>query len=185
MTGECAAFAAGLGRRAGRVVTALLCTAIAGLAAGCQTTETASTEAATAAAAANVPIPAGKARLVLTRVSGMYASALDAVVKVNNQEVARLATGTSQAVMIAPGPTAVNIDSWSAPGSYTINLEAKAGRTYKVEISPRTEALAPALICGLACGLMEAAAKGDKAGAFQARIVDGLPGDQVAGAATR
>jgi hypothetical protein len=162
----------------------LLC--VAGLTAGCQTTETASTEAATAAAAvANVPIPAGKARLVLTRVSGMYASALDAVVKVNDREVARLATGTSQSVMIAPGPTAVNIDSWSAPGSYTINLEAKAGRTYRVEISPRTEALAPALICGLACGLMEAAAKGDKAGAFQARIVDGASGDQVAGAATR
>jgi hypothetical protein len=176
----------GRARRLSSVVTVSLCIAIAGLTAGCQTTETASVEAATAAAAAaSVPIPAGKARLVLTRISAYYASGVDAVVKVNGAEVARLASGTSQAVMIAPGPTAVNIDSWSAPGSYTINLEAKAGRSYRVEISPRTEAIAPAMVFGMAGALIEAAAKQDKAGAFEARIVDGAPGAQVAGAAMR
>src|SRR5262245_43783898 len=85
-------------RRLGRVViTFLICCGVAGLAAGCQTTETASAEAATAAAAAAaVPIPAGKARLVLTRTSAYYSSGVDAVVKVNGAEVARLASGTSQ-----------------------------------------------------------------------------------------
>jgi len=163
---------AGLERRLARLVcVALICGGASSLLSGCQTTDAATTEAATAAAAAAAPVPPGKARLVLTRVSGYYASALDAVVKVNNVEVARVSNGASQSVVIAPGPTAVNIDSWSAPGSYTINLDAKPGRTYTVEISPRTEALAPALVCGLACGLLEAASKGDKAGAFQARVV--------------
>src|SRR5262245_29730175 len=164
---------AGLERRLARLVcVALVCGAASSLLSGCQTTDAASTEAATAAAAAAAPVPPGKARLVLTRVSGYYASALDAVVKVNNVEVARVGNGASQSVVIAPGLTAVNIDSWSAPGSYTINLDVRAGRTYRVEISPRTEALAPAMVFGMAGALMEAASKGDKAGAFQARVVE-------------
>ena len=161
---------AGLDRRLVRFcVVALVCVAASSLLSGCQTTDAATAETATAAAAG--PIPRGKARLVLVRESAYYAVAVPAVVKVNGQDVANLASGGSASVMISPGPTAVNIDAWSAPGSYTVNLDAKAGRTYRIEISPRTEAIAPALICGLACGLIEAADNEGKAGAFKARVV--------------
>lgn len=62
------------------------------------------------------------------------------------------------------------MSTWSYPGSWTINLDAKAGRTYAIEISPRGGSFVPSLLLGPLGGVVESAAN-PNAGAFQMRLM--------------
>jgi hypothetical protein len=145
----------------------------ASLLAGCAgTAETPSAGlAADGAPKAADPIPRGKARLTLTRVSGMLYSGVQASVKINGQQVAGLWAGSSSTVDIAPGANVISVDGWSYPGSWTVDLSAKAGQSYAIEISPRGDSFAFGMF-GLVGGAIDVSAN-KNAGAFQMRVVGG------------
>jgi hypothetical protein len=162
------------GPRLAAVARALLicCTGASLLAACAGTAETPSAGlAADGAPKAADPIPRGKARLTLTRVSGMLYSGVQASVTINGQQVAGLWAGSSSTVEIAPGANVVSVDGWSYPGSWTVDLSAKAGQSYAIEISPRGESYAFGMF-GLVGGVIDASAN-KNAGAFQMRLVGG------------
>jgi hypothetical protein len=150
----------------------VICWTAASLLAGCAgTAETPSAGLADGAPKAGDPIPRGKARLTLTRVSGMLYSGVQASVKINGQQVAGLWAGSSSTVDIAPGANVVSVDGWSYPGSWTVDLNAKAGQTYAIEISPRGDSYVFGMF-GLVGGVIDVSAN-KNAGAFQMRVVGG------------
>ncbi len=112
----------------------------------------------------------GKARLLLTRVNSLVGFRTPARVKVNGNQVARLRSGGSIVVNIPSGRTAVTVDAPLDLGEYTINLDAKSGKTYALEISPRGERLAAAVVAPGVGALIDAAAN-KNGGAFQVRIL--------------
>lgn len=113
---------------------------------------------------------AGQARLKLTRVSGVLYMGAQANVRVNGQEVANLWRESSTTVNLSPGANVITVGALLHPGVWTINLNAKPGATYAVEISPRVESYAPVLIAGLAGSMVDAAVN-ENAGAFQMRLL--------------
>jgi hypothetical protein len=148
--------------------------AIAGSAAGCMTTtETSGTAPVTdGASSATGPIAAGKARLTLTRVTGILYVGAPATVKINGEQVASLWAGSSSSIDIAPGATSVSVDGWTYPGSWTVDLSVKAGQSYTIEISPRGDSLGPNLLLGAIGGAIDASVN-QNAGLFQARVLTG------------
>jgi hypothetical protein len=97
-----------------------------------------------------------------------YAGA-PATVKVNGREVASLWSGSSETVNISPGANAVAVEAWSYPGTWTVNLNAKAGASYAIEVSPREASLGPSMLGPLG-GAVDASAN-KNSGAFQMRVV--------------
>ncbi len=152
---------------------AMVSCAIASVAAGCMTTESSGTAPVTdGASSATGPVVSGKARLTLTRVSGFVYSGVPATVKINGEQVASLWAGSSSSVDIAPGATSVSVDAWTYPGTWTLDLSAKAGQAYTIEISPRGDSLGPALLLGAIGGAIDASVN-QNAGAFQMRVLTG------------
>ena len=127
------------------------------------------TEPATKAAPAAERAAPGKSRLVLTRTDSMLYIGLSAAVKVNGNEAASLLRGETKTLTIAPGKTAVSATGWSYPGSWTVNFDAKAGKTYTVEISPRGDSFVPTLLGPV--GLVIDATTNKNGGAFQMRVL--------------
>jgi len=116
-------------------------------------------------------IPAGKARLTFTRVSTILYSGVPTTIKVNGQEVASVWNNSTAAVDIAPGPSAVNASGWSYPGSWTLNLNAKAGQNYNIEIAPRGGSVGTAVMFGAIGGAIEASANpGKNIGLFEMKM---------------
>ena len=155
----------------------MACFVTAGLV-GCMTTETPTGGLATEATSRTTAIPAGKARLTLTRVSSLIYAAAPATVKINGEQVASLGAGSSTSIDIAPGATSVSVEAWSYPGIWTVDLAVKPGRAYELEISPRGDSVGPNLLLGALGGAIDANAN-KNAGAFQMRLVTGTGGGKT------
>ena len=115
------------------------------------------------------PAPSGQTRLTLTRVEALLYAGAPATVKVNGAKVADLWAGKSETVDIPLGNNTVTVEAWSYPGTWTVNLDAKKGKAYAIEVSPRGDSYGPSLF-----GPLGAAAEGagtKNAGAFQMRVV--------------
>lgn len=153
-----------------RLVRGSIACALALAVAGCAggdggsdlTTQSLAENKTTAAA----PVPAGKARLVMSRPSGMQYMAVAASVKVNGSEVASLYGGNTQTVDIATGNLTITVDASTYPGSWTEQLAAKAGTTYQIEVGPREGSGATAVLFGAIGGAIEAQ-NNPKSGLFQ------------------
>jgi len=111
----------------------------------------------------------GKARLVVTRTDSMLYFGLSAAVKVNGSDAASLMRGESKTLAIVPGKTAVSVTGWSYPGSWTVNFDAKPGKTYTVEISPRGDSYVSTLFGPV--GVVIDATANKNGGAFQMRVL--------------
>jgi hypothetical protein len=122
-----------------------------------------------ASGTASGAIRAGQARLKLTRVSSILYAGAPATVKVNGNEVASVSAGSTSEVDIAPGASKVTVEAWSYPGTWTVNINAKAGQTYVLEIKPREASFGPSML-GPIGGAMDAGAN-KNAGAFEMRLV--------------
>lgn len=109
----------------------------------------------------------GGARLTLTRTTDVLYFAATAIVRVNGKQVASLGRGESATVTIAPGANKVAVDAFLQPGSFVLDLHARPGGNYAIEISPRGESYASVVVFGLAGVLIDAAANNNKAGAFK------------------
>ena len=149
--------------------TVLTCSLLAGLALAWAATDRAHAQPAAKPAKVGQSTSAGKVQLILTRTTSALYLAAPAMVKVNGQDVASLGRGESSTLTIAPGRTVVSVSTWSYPGSWTINLDAKAGQTYAIEIS-RGASFVPSFLLGPLGGVVDAAAN-PNAGAFQMHLM--------------
>jgi hypothetical protein len=118
---------------------------------------------------ANAATP-GKATLVLKRVSAILYVGAPASVKVNGKSVASVASGGTETVEIAPGKSAVSVETWSYPGTWTVNINAKAGQTYTLEISPRGASYGPSLLGPLGAAIESNGGKNKNTGAFEIKL---------------
>src|SRR5262245_58165421 len=159
------------GRAAHRFAAAVLAAAVAALLAGCSGPD----PQADALAAGNLPtkaarpVPAGKARIVLERTSGVMYSGVAATVKLNDEKIADIWAGGNEVLDIAPGKAVLGVEAWSYPGVYRLELDAKAGKVYRVAIAPRGESFGPSLMLGPFGGAIDKDDKGNS-GAFMMQL---------------
>ena len=92
---------------------------------------------------------------------------------IDGREVASLGVGGSTVLDVPAGARKIAVDSWSHPNAYTLNLPAKPGMLYTLEISVRSEAFVAGMF-GLV-GMMVEASANENGGNFQVRIVDSAP----------
>jgi hypothetical protein len=84
-----------------------------------------------------------------------------------------LGVGGSTVLDVPAGSRKIVVDSWGHPNVYTLNLAAKPGTLYTLEISIRSEAFVAGMF-GLV-GMMAEAAANENGGTFQIRVVDSVP----------
>ncbi len=130
----------------------------------------ASNSAVDTAALAQTPIPAGKARVAITRTSDVLYAAAPATITLNGQNVASISTGGTAVVDVPPGNAILAASAWSYPGEYKVTLNAVAGQHYAVVVSPRSASFGPSLL-GPIGGMVDSSANGN-AGAFEMRVAE-------------
>jgi hypothetical protein len=128
------------------------------------------------ASLANTPVPAGKARLTVTRVSTLLYAAAPASLTLNGAPAAELAAGGGSILDVPAGPVTLAVSAWSYPGTFSVRLAPKAGQTIALVIEPREASLASGTLLGPLGGLFDASVN-ENAGAFQIRVVEGA-GDE-------
>jgi len=121
------------------------------------------------------PLAPGKARIVVQRTGEAMYSGVPATVKLNDEKVADLWAGGSEVIDISPGKKVLTVEAWSYPGTYRLELDAKAGTVYRVAIGPRAESFGPSLILGPLGGLVDKDEKGNT-GAFTLQLAGSEPG---------
>lgn len=96
------------------------------------------------------PIPAGKARVVITRDSSLLYLAAAADVRSNGIKIASLGRGGNIIQDVAKGQNTLSVSTPTASGQFVVSFTAKAGKIYNFQVSPRSGAL----ITGSAWGMM-------------------------------
>lgn len=84
------------------------------------------------------PVPPGQARIIISRDKSFMYGGGAATVSVNGDEVASLGTGGGASIAITPGKIRLSVKTPMTVGKFTIVFDAKAGKTYKFMVSPRT-----------------------------------------------
>lgn len=121
--------------------------------------------------AKKTPIPAGKARLTLTRVSTLLYSGAAAIIKVNDQEVASVWNGGTVTADVTPGANTLTASGALYPGAWTLKLNMKAGQNYAFEIQPRSAGVGTAVMFGAIGGAIEASSNpGKNTGLFEMKM---------------
>ena len=126
------------------------------------------------AALAAKPLAKSETRLKIARPELLYGMAVDVRVKVDGREIGSLGNGDVKIVDLPAGVHQVVVDHWSHPNVFKLDLQAKPGMVYELEISPREEAAVAGLMFGLAGTLAEAAAN-ENGGGWQVRMVGQKP----------
>jgi hypothetical protein len=126
------------------------------------------------AALLNQPLQKGSARIKIVRTEEFMAGARGARIKLDGKEIAEdIGSGGAVVLDVAAGSHSVTVDVWDHPNVFTLNLDAKSGTIYTLEISPRGDAVAAGLF-GVAGMLAEAAAN-KNGGLFQIKVIDTKP----------
>lgn len=155
------------------VVFGVIVTLLAACLAACSTTGTET------ASIVGTPIPAGKARITVTRPSSIVYAAAPATITVNGNTVANVGSGSSATFDVPVGANAIAASAWSYPGTYTVKLDAKAGSVYALEVKPRGDSVLTGALLGPIGGAIDAS-QNENAGAFELALV---PGSGTAAAA--
>jgi len=98
----------------------------------------------------NEPIPAGKARVVITRDSSFLYIAATVNVRANGVKIASLGRGGSVLHEISKGKNILSVSTPTASGQFVVSFDAKEGQTYNFGISPRGGALLSGSLWGMA-----------------------------------
>jgi hypothetical protein len=152
--------------RHGKTVTVMAALALgASMLAGCGGGEVRPETAALASA----PLAKSQARLKIYRTSEFVGSLADARLKIDGRDAPALSDGEVRIVDVPAGKHEIVVDSWSHPNVFKLDVQAKAGVMYELEISPREEAVAAGMF-GLAGLLIEAAAN-ENGGSWQIKLV--------------
>lgn len=114
----------------------------------------------------NQPIPADKARIVVTRDTSMLYLAAAVDVRSNGFKIASLGRGGSVIHDIPKGNNVLTVSTLGAFGQFSINFDAKPRKTYEFVVSPRGEALGIGTAFGMAGDAINASIS-DQSGYFQ------------------
>ena len=120
------------------------------------------------AALAQRTLKTSDARLKIFRAQTLVGAAGAARVRVDGREVANLGVGGSTMLDVPAGTHKIVVDPWSHPNIYAMNLVAKPGMLYTLEVSVRTEAAVA--MFGLV-GLFAEAAANENGGSFEIHVV--------------
>ena len=86
-------------------------------------------------------------------------------------EVTDIAAGGTTYIDVPAGRKAtVAVYSWSYPGKFSLNIKAKPGARYTVEISPREESFVANAVLGIAGAIIDASVN-ENGGAFKLRFL--------------
>jgi len=121
------------------------------------------------AALAERTLKASEARLKIFRAQTLVGAAGSARVRVDGREVANLGVGGSTMLDVPAGTHKIVVDHWAHPNVYTMNLNAKPGMLYTLEVSVRTEA-AVAGMFGVV-GVFAEASANENGGSYEIHIV--------------
>ncbi len=83
------------------------------------------------------PVPADKARIIVTRNSSLLYLAGAADVRSNGVKIASLGRGGSVVHDIPKGDNTLSVSTPTAPGQYVVTFKAEPKKVYTFEISPR------------------------------------------------
>lgn len=141
----------------------------------------------TAALAAS-PIPAGKARVTIARESSLLYAGAPATITLNGAprsdrrasfharresaaptRPADIASGGKAIIDVPAGANVLAASAWSYPGEYKVKLDAVAGQSYGLVVTPRSASLGPGALLGPIGGMIDAASN-ENAGAFEMRV---------------
>lgn len=118
------------------------------------------------AALAATPIPAGKARVTISRESTLVYSGCPAAVSRGAEKVAEVGNGGRAVIDIPAGDTVLSVSCWSYPGDYKVSFKAEPGRNYDMQVAPREASVGTAVLLGSIGGAIEASS-GQNTGAFE------------------
>jgi hypothetical protein len=93
--------------------------------------------------------PAGRTAVSITRSNDMLYFGSSASVEINGRKVASLGRGETYTGDIAPGPTVVNVSSWSSPGVSSYSFNAQWGKSYSLTVKPHGANFGAAMVGGL------------------------------------
>ena len=113
-----------------------------------------------------------QARVYILRESTLvYSMGAAPVLKVNGQEVGRVANGSFFFVDRPPGTYTVTLETPLTPGRFKADVTLRAGATYYVKVAPRAEHLVIGLAVGMAGQLVEAVVA-ENSGPFSVTTLD-------------
>ena len=118
------------------------------------------------AALAAAPLPAGKARVTITRVSTLLYAGAPATITLNGQKVADISSGGSAVIDVPAGESVLAASAWSYPGEFKVRLNAVAGQRYALDVAPRSASFGPGTLLGPIGGALDASVN-ENAGAFE------------------
>ena len=98
--------------------------------------------------------------------SGLVAIGGGAVINATGVAVNNLGNA---AVNVTGGTNVLAASTWSYPGDFSVKLDAEAGKTSALEVSPRAASPTPSILLGPIGGLIDASAN-ENAGAFEMKI---------------
>ncbi len=149
---------------------ALVCVVVAAsvLASGCGTTAGESTPQA------GTKLHGPKAQLKIYRTQEFITSGVAADIRVDGRKIASLGIGGSILLDVPAGSRKIVVDGWGHPNSYSMTLHAKAGMSYVLEVSPRSEPVAAGILFGLVGAVVEAVVN-ENDGPFQIRVAETKP----------
>jgi len=112
-------------------------------------------------ASLGAPLAKSHARVKIHRQSNLMGMALDVRVKVDGREVASLGNDETRSFDIPAGARQITVDHWAHPGASKIDLQAKPGVLYELEVAVRGEAAVAGMAFGIVGTVAESAASGD------------------------
>ena len=118
------------------------------------------------AALALTPVPTGKARIILTRVSAIVYSGCPATIMRGAEKAADIANGGQAIIDVPAGENTLTASCWSYPGNFTVKFKAAAGQKYAFEVAPRDGSIGTAVLFGAIGGAIDASVN-ENSGAFQ------------------
>lgn len=119
--------------------------------------------------ALNEPVPADKARIVVTRDSSLLYLAAAVDVRSNGAKIASLGRGGSVVHDIPKGQNTLAVSTPTAFGQFVVSFNAKAGQTYNFEVSPRSGALLTGSAWGMAGDAINASVS-EQSGYFEINL---------------
>lgn len=117
------------------------------------------------------PIPAGKARIIVTRDTSLLYLAAAADVKSNGSKIASLGRGGSVIHDIPKGNNVLSASTLGSFGQFTVTFDAKPRQTYEFVVSPRSDALATGAAFGMIGDAINASVS-EQSGYFQINLKD-------------
>lgn len=116
------------------------------------------------------PVPAGKARIVVTRDNSLLYLAAGVDVRSNGAKIATLGRGGSVVRDIPKGQHTLSVSTPTASGQFVVAFNAQAGKSYNFEVSPRGGALLTGSAWGMAGDAIYASIS-EQSGYFQIKPV--------------